>query len=191
MTTHIKTIKRYPNRLLYDGDIRQFVTGNRLREYVRRGIDFRIVDNRNGDDVTVRVLGQVLLDDLNEKNNKQSVLEIMRGYIALGGDFSMEILKKTVLASIGAFEITKSKAEEIVDTLIKQGEIAKSKRSEAILELLDKAEDSTKGFKDKLSRDVESTIEKLKVAKKKDLQELSAKVDDLAEQVRKLTEKLG
>ncbi len=190
MTNHIKTIKRYPNRLLYDADIRQFVTGNRLREYVRRGIDFRIVDNRSGDDMTVKVLGQVLLDDLNEKNNKQSVIEIMRGYIALGGDFSMDILKKTVLASIGAFEITKSKAEEIVDALIKQGEVAKSKRSDAILELLEKAEGSTKEFKDKISRDVESAIENMKVAKKKDLQDLSDKVDQLAEQVRKLTEKL-
>jgi polyhydroxyalkanoate synthesis regulator phasin len=103
----------------------------------------------------------------------------------------MEILKKTVLASIGVFEVTKAKAEEIVDTLIKEGEIAKTKRSEAILELLDKAENSTKDFKDRVAKDIEATIEKMKVARKKDLEELSKKVDDLAESVRRLTEKLG
>ncbi len=103
----------------------------------------------------------------------------------------MDILKKTVLASIGVFEITKSKAEEIVDTLIKEGEIAKTKRSEAILELLDKAENSTRDLKERISKDVEVTIENLKVARKKDLEELNRKVDDLAEQVRKIVDKLG
>lgn len=187
----MKIIKRYPNRLLYDSEVSRFVTGEVLREYVRRRIEFRVVENRSGEDVTLSVLSQVLLDDLNRSKNRESVIETIRGFIALGGEVKMDILKKTVLASVGMFEITKTKAEEIVDTLIKQGEIAKSKRSEAVLELIEKAEESGKSWKDKISKDVERTIQNMKVAKKKDLEELSKKVDGLAEQVKTLVEKVG
>lgn len=186
----MKTIKRYPNRLLYDTTVSRFVTGPDLRVYIRRDEAFQIVDSRTGEDVTVPVLGQLFVDEIAAKDNKRSIIETLRGFIALGGEFKMDILKKTVLASIGVFEITKSKAEEIVDTLIKEGEIAKTKRSEAILELLDRAENSTKDLKDRISKDVEVTIENLKVARKKDLEELSRKVDDLADQVRKIADKL-
>lgn len=187
----MKTIKRYPNRLLYDTTVSRFVTGPDLRAYILRQEGFQIVDSRSGEDMTVQVLGQLFVEEISAKNNKHSIVETLRGFIALGGEFNMDILKKTVLASIGVFEITKSKAEEIVDTLIKEGEIAKTKRSEAILELLDKAENSTRDLKDRISKDVEVTIENLKVARKKDLDELNRKVDDLAEQLRKIVEKLG
>ncbi len=185
------TIKRYPNRLLYDTNKSAFVTGNDLRSYIRQGRSFQVLDSRSQEDLTAPVLGQLFLDEIATKTNRQSVIETLRGFIALGGGLDMEILKKTVLASIGVFEVTKAKAEEIVDTLIKEGEIAKTKRSEAILELLDKAENSTKDFKDRVAKDIEATIEKMKVARKKDLEDLSKKVDDLAESVRRLTEKLG
>ncbi len=187
----MKTIKRYPNRLLYDTTVSRFVTGADLREYIRRNESFQIVDSRSGEDMTVQVLGQLFVDELSAKSNKNSIVETLRGFIALGGEFKMDILKKTVLASIGVFEITKGKAEEIVDMLIKEGEIAKTKRSEAILELLDKAENSTRDLKERISKDVEITIENLKVARKKDLDELNRKVDDLAEQMRKIAAKLG
>jgi polyhydroxyalkanoate synthesis repressor PhaR len=186
----MKVIKRYPNRLLYDSDVSKFVTSGELRAYVRDGVEFRIADSRTGRDMTVPVLGQVFVDEISRYSNRKSVQETLRGFIALGGEFNMEILKKTILASIGVFEITRSKAEEIIDTLIKQGEIAKSKRAEAILELLAKAEQSGKELKEKVTADIEGAIDKMKVVKKKDLEELNRKVDDLAEQVRKMVEKL-
>lgn len=187
----MRAIKRYPNRLLYDPEVSRFVTGEDLREYVRRGVEFQVLESRTGEDVTLSVLSQVLLDDLSNAEHKKSVLETIRGFIALRGEVKMDILKKTVLASVGMFEITKTKAEEIVDTLIKQGEIAKSKRSEAVLELIEKAEESGKSFKDKISRDIEKTIQSMKVAKKNDLQKLEKKVDELAEQVKALVEKMS
>ena len=53
-----------------------------------------------------------------------------------------------------------------------------------------KAEQSGKELKDRVTSDIESAIDKMKVVKKKDLDELNRKVDDLAEQVRKMVEKM-
>ena len=186
----MRTIKRYPNRLLYDPEVSRFVTGESLREYIRHGIEFEIRESRSDKDVTVPVLSQVLVDDLTQSQSKKSVIQTIRGFIALKGEFTVDILKKTVLASVGMFDLTKKKAEEIVDALIKQGEVAKTKRADAILELLDKADESGRSFKDRISKDVKSTIESMKVARKKDLDELSAKVDELSAQLKAVLERL-
>ena len=49
----------------------------------------------------------------------------------------MSLLKNTVLASIGLFEVTKARAEKIIDDLIKRGELSRSDRKQAVLELVE------------------------------------------------------
>jgi polyhydroxyalkanoate synthesis regulator phasin len=183
-------LKRYSNRRLYDPQRGENVTLDGVVELVRQNRRVRIVDNRTGDDLTVRVLSQAFLSSLKDWKNERRALEVLRVLVAEGGESSVDILKKTMLASLGAFEVTRQKAEEIIDTLIQKGEIAKSQRSDAVVELLDKAQESTRKFKDKIAEDVTNAVEKLKVARKTDLEALEAKVDKLIETVNKLQEKL-
>ncbi|RKY86229.1 polyhydroxyalkanoate synthesis regulator, partial [candidate division KSB1 bacterium] len=55
-----------------------------------------------------------------------------------------ELLKKGVLLGLGAVTLTKEKAEELVDELIKKGELAREERATAIDEFLKKAEEEEK-----------------------------------------------
>ena len=183
-------LKRYSNRRLYDPQKGENVTLDDVVELVRQNRKVKIVDNRTGNDLTVRVLSQAFLSSLKDWKNERKSLEVLRVLIAEGGESSVDILKKTMLASLGAFEVTKQKAEEIIDTLIQKGEIAKSQRSEAVIELLDKAQESTKKLKDKVAEDVTNAVEKLKVARKTDFEALEKKVDQLIEAVDKIKEKL-
>jgi len=183
-------LKRYSNRRLYDPHLKRNVTLDEVAELVRDGRKVRVLDNQSGEDITVKVLGQSFLATVSSWPDRMKSLELLRSLIREGGDSSMEILKKTVLASLGAFEVTRQKAEEIIDSLIQKGEIAKSKRSEAIIEMLDKAQESTKGIKDKVTDDVTRVVENMKLAKKKDLDSLEAKVDELIETIRMLEGKI-
>ncbi|MDZ4722803.1 MAG: hypothetical protein SGI97_02695 [candidate division Zixibacteria bacterium] len=107
----------------------------------------------------------------------------------------MSILKKTVLASIGAFEITKAKAEKIIDELIAKGELDQSDRKKAMIELLERAGQSTSDFTAKVKEGAEKTATKLADelhwAKKSDLDRLEAKVDALIKTVSELAEKIN
>jgi len=114
----------------------------------------------------------------------------------------MSILKKTVLASIGAFNLTKKKAEEVIDQLIKNGELTKSDRKNAVLELLDKADKSTADFRakvtkeagkvsDKIGAEVTKAINKLKVARQNDVSDLNKKFDKLLKSVARMEKKLA
>jgi polyhydroxyalkanoate synthesis regulator phasin len=97
----------------------------------------------------------------------------------------MGILKKTMLASIGAFELTREKAEQVIDDLIKRGELDQSSRKEAIMELLGKAEQSAS----ELGAKVTEAAKELKPAKEQDLRKLEDRLNALSKRVEQLQQK--
>ncbi len=110
----------------------------------------------------------------------------------------MSILKNTVLAGIGIIQITKDKAEEVIDDLIKRGEIDKSDRKKAVMELVEKAEAQTQSLRDKISTEsgkvtdqVTKVVKDLRLATGNDLERLEKKIDKLAKSVAALEKKLG
>ncbi len=186
----MRIIKRYKNRRLYDTALKSYITHTELRHIIRRGDPFKVIDSSTGDEITLAVLGQLLIrnlkNDKNETNSKEKLIEL----INRGGRKSMSILRNTYLASVGIFNITKKKAEEIIDSLIKAGDLSKSERKEAVLELLEKAEKSTAKIKEKivkesgniqktLQKDVGKVVGKFKLATQKDIDALNKKIDKL------------
>ena len=105
----------------------------------------------------------------------------------------MSVLKNTVLASIGLFEITKARAERIIDDLIQKGELTRSDRKKAVLELLDKAEQSSARFRKKVLKEVDQAqsaiskmAEDLKWARQTEMKKLQSKVSRLTKAVEAL-----
>ena len=57
----MRLIKRYPNRKLYDTTTKRYVTLKELARLVQNGETIKVVDFRNGQDITSKVLAQVLV----------------------------------------------------------------------------------------------------------------------------------
>lgn len=55
-----RTIKKYPNRRLYDTGISSYVTLDDVRQLVLEGEDFEVLDARSGADLTRSVLLQII-----------------------------------------------------------------------------------------------------------------------------------
>ncbi len=198
MAETARLIKRYSNRRLYDMTDRRTITHKELKEILAAGETVRIVENKSGRDVTVETLSRVLAGESSGWKNSKVELKNLCELITEGGTVSMSILRNTVLASIGAFNLTKKKAEEVVDQLIKSGDLSKSERKQAVMELLEKADKSTEEFRAKITRqaskvgaEVQNAVEKLKVAKKDDLDALNKKVDKLVKAMAKLDKKIS
>jgi len=175
---------------MYDPQANRSITLDDLVELIKKGTRVKVIESKTGKDVTVQVLSQALLADMKRWNDTKSKAEIIK-MIILEGEGAVDILKKTYLASLGAVEMTREKAEEIIDTLIKKGEVKKGERTDAVVELMDKVNENFKTFKDKVSNEVESKVKKMRMARKNDLEALEKKVDSLIEAVAKLEEKLG
>ena len=192
----MRVIKRYKNRRLYDTELKSYITHFELSNIIRRGEPFKVIDSETGEEITLAVLGQVLIGNLKNETDEIGSIENLIELINKGGRKSMSILRNTYLASVGIYNITKKKAEEIVDSLIKAGDISKSERKEAVLELIEKAEKSTAKMKEKIVKesgniqkniqnDVSKVVGKLKLATQKDLDELNRKIDKLTKALEK------
>lgn len=60
----MRTIKKYPNRRLYDTEASAYLNLDGLAGLVRRGVEVRVVDATTGADLTREVLLQVVLEVL-------------------------------------------------------------------------------------------------------------------------------
>ena len=194
----MKLIKRYKNRRLYDTESSRTITLEDLSELIKKGHDIKVVDTATEEDITLSVMGRILVMDLTRWGDLGKSKELMRTIINLGGDKSMSLLKNTVLASIGVIQVTKAKAEKIIDDLIKKGELDKSNRKKAVMELLEKAEKSTADFRsrimkeaDKAQKGVSKITKELNWARQTDVKKLETKVNKLAKAIKELEKKLG
>jgi len=197
----MRIIKRYKNRRLYDTERKEYITHAELRLIIKSGMPFKIIDSESEKDITLAVLSRLLTGEVRNWQDVKESREVLIEVINRGGEQSMSILKNTFLASVGIFNVTKKKAEEIIDSLIKAGEISKSDRKQAVMELLDRAEESTIKMKDKIvkessgvQREANKVLDMIKKAVDKmpqkkimsELDRLNKKVDELA---KKLDEK--
>jgi polyhydroxyalkanoate synthesis repressor PhaR len=63
MATEIRTIKKYPNRRLYDTANSGYITLADVKQMVLESIAFQVVDAKTGEDITRSILLQIILDE--------------------------------------------------------------------------------------------------------------------------------
>ena len=63
MSESVRTIKKYPNRRLYDTANSGYITLADVKQMVLENIDFQVVDAKSGDDLTRAILLQIILDE--------------------------------------------------------------------------------------------------------------------------------
>ncbi len=187
-----RVIKRYKNRRLYDALERKTIKLEDVAYLVRKDVDFKVIDNKTGKDVTLSVLSRVFSDTLSEdKKNLKETTKLIRLLISKGGGKTMDFLKKSVLFGLGLFDLTKEKAERIVDEMIKRGEMSQSDKAKAVKELLKGHEERMKKLKTKIDESVEKVTAKVKGKESEELAKLHKKIDELTKVVEKLEKKLG
>jgi polyhydroxyalkanoate synthesis repressor PhaR len=78
-------IKKYANRRLYDTSASRYVTLDHLRELVKDGKDFQVVDAKSGEDLTRGVLAQIIFEE-ESKGETLLPVEFLRQLISFYGD---------------------------------------------------------------------------------------------------------
>ena len=208
MSTRI--IKRYKNRRLYDSEEKKTIKLEDLAELVKKEVDFKVVDSETEKDVTLSVLTKVLSDSITEdKNNLKQTSppeapachpsgrdlpmaeKLIRLLIARGGEITVDFFRKSVLFGLGVFDLTKEKAEKLVDEMIKRGEMSQSDKAKAVQELLKGHDERMKKLNAKIDETVEKVTAKVRGKEKDELAKLNQKLDNLTKVVEKLEKKLS
>jgi len=187
-----RVIKRYKNRRLYDTSEKKTIKLKDVAHLVKEDVSFKVIDNKTGKDVTISILSKVFSETLSEdKKNLKETTKLIRLLISKGGGLTMDFFKKSVLFGLGVFDLTREKAEKIVDEMIKRGEMSQSDKAKAVKELLKGHDERMKKLKTKIDESVEKVTAKVKGKEKEELAKLHQKIDELTKIVEKLEKKLG
>lgn len=94
------TIKKYPNRRLYDTSKSQYVNLDAVKELVMNHKEFEVVDSKTGENLTKSILLQIITEQ--EGNDQQSVLtqtvlkQLIRFYDSNMQTFMRQYLEQSI-----------------------------------------------------------------------------------------------
>jgi polyhydroxyalkanoate synthesis repressor PhaR len=96
------TIQKYANRRLYNKATSSYITLDDLAAMVRQGIDFVVYDAKSGEDITRKVLTQIIFE---EEGRGQNLLPIqfLRQLIGFYGDRMQAFLPSFLELSLDSF----------------------------------------------------------------------------------------
>ena len=90
-----------------------------------------------------------------------------------------DFFKKAINLGFGALLITKENVEEIIDDLVKKGEIKTDEAKAQVKEIFNKVLSSKKEIESKIEEIVEKALHKLDIPTRRELQEMQKKLDEI------------
>jgi polyhydroxyalkanoate synthesis repressor PhaR len=102
MSESKRTIKKYPNRRLYDTEISSYITLEEVRQLVLDGETFEVRDARSGKDLTRSVLLQIIAEH-EEHGQPMLSTQLLTGIIGFYGDNLQGFLGPYLEQSMGVF----------------------------------------------------------------------------------------
>lgn len=100
---NVTLIKKYGNRRLYDTRRSRYVTLDDLVEIVARGEEMRVVDAQTGEDLTKRVMTQIILHEEEQKRLNLLPLSFLKKLIQYRDESLREFFQKYMSLSLDMF----------------------------------------------------------------------------------------
>jgi polyhydroxyalkanoate synthesis regulator phasin len=142
-----------------------------------RNIDFKIIDNASGDDITIPVLSSIMGKAAGDI--RDSGIRIVNVILQKGGVEAMDVIKRLTLASIGAANLTREKVEAMFEELVKKGEMTSDEKAEAIKHFVDRSEETAKRVKERTEDLITKFTEKFSSKVNEQIAHLSQRVEEL------------
>jgi polyhydroxyalkanoate synthesis repressor PhaR len=119
MTQKIRTIKKYPNRRIYDTEESKYITLNNVRDMIVDGIEFKVIDTQTKKDITRSILLQIIIEQESDANPLFST-DNLQNFIRYYGENQQHGFSDFINQSLTFFqnqqEQIQSSMSEIMDT---------------------------------------------------------------------------
>lgn len=94
-----------------------------------------------------------------------------------------DLIKKSLLASLGAAVVTKEKVEQVTRKLVDEGRISVDEAERLSRELLESGQAQWEELQNKITSTIKKAIENLDIASRTDLQDLNTRVEEVEKRV--------
>jgi polyhydroxyalkanoate synthesis repressor PhaR len=116
------TIKRYPNRKLYDTEEKQYITLERISELIRDGVDLKVVDHASGEDLTAVTLTQIIF----EQEKKQAGFlpkPLLTSLVKAGGE-TLDSVRRTLVKPLNLHAHLEDEITRRIEVLVAEGKFS-------------------------------------------------------------------
>lgn len=97
------TIKKYPNRRLYDTSQSQYVNIDGIRELVMQHKEFRVIDSKTEEDLTKSILLQIITEVESNENQALLTQTLLKQLIRFYGDDMQGFMRQYLEQSVATF----------------------------------------------------------------------------------------
>jgi poly(hydroxyalkanoate) granule-associated protein len=98
----------------------------------------------------------------------------------------VEMLRKVMLATIGAAVIAQEEIEALINRLVERGEIAEKDGKKLMHEMMDKRKSSTEKVEDEINKNITDVLERMNIPTRTDIDALSQKINGLSKKIDEL-----
>ncbi len=127
------TIKKYPNRRLYNTETSSYITLDALVTMIREGREFVVLDSKSGEDITHNVLTQIVLES-EGKGSQLLPAGFLRQLIGMYGEIPA-VLPGYLEASLAAFRSNQDRFRNVMEDALTTNPIAElAKRNLSMFE---------------------------------------------------------
>jgi poly(hydroxyalkanoate) granule-associated protein len=98
----------------------------------------------------------------------------------------MELLRKVMLATMGAAVIAQEEVEVLINRLIERGEIAEKDGKKLMHEMMDKRKSKSSQVQDEINRNITDVLERMNIPTRTDFDTLSQKINGLSKKIDEL-----
>ena len=102
----------------------------------------------------------------------------------------VDLVRKTLLASIGALAITRDELEQAVNRLVERGEMAEKDARKLLDDILAARKKELDAWGKRVEERVEKVLERLRIPQREDLEELEARLANLEAKLDELMSRL-
>jgi poly(hydroxyalkanoate) granule-associated protein len=100
--------------------------------------------------------------------------------------YMMEMLRRVLLATIGAAVIAQEEIEALVNRLVERGELAEKDGKKLVHEMMEKRKSKTSKVEEDINKNLESVLDRMNIPTKADVEALSQKITVLSKKVDEL-----
>jgi len=183
-----RVIKKYSNRKLYDVDSSKYVTLEDIGKMVEQGIDLHVIDNETGEDISRKILAQILVT-LEKQQKSYIPFPILRDLIQKSGDSVVEYTKRSIMAGIGAISAAEEEVEKVVRHFSEKGHETEEETHRIIKELLSSLEKSKDTFDKKIEDSIVKVLKTLSIPSYAEVTDLKKKISELEAKLEALSKK--
>ena len=184
----LKLYKRYANRRLYDAESSKTATLDDVARAIKDGFEVRIIDNANGEDITSQTLSKTFLKLFTEDRNpdfSNFLLTTLIREISLdvGGFFG-----RLLQGGFGAGFLTRERLERILRNMVTSGELSISEKNDYLRDIQEQIRHAAQGVESRAQGDLDFLRDEFSRDKSEKIDELSARLDEMARLIHDMKE---